>query len=322
MIQLSRRKLVQASAGLLAAPAIIRPSSAWFPRGAASSGSCPSPGAVQCSVTSGDALLNNALFVPFVKFFGTADNGSAFSTRAMATGVTLTPPWFAIGFETCLDFFNFGCLFCYGNHSNGAEGNLVYAFHGSAIACFNHSFNPESTTANTPFIYCGNAQAININQWCCLCWVVPDTIGLSTYAIIDGVTGPTAPNQAYGHYPDTVGGGTTDLQFGSYGPLTVGAGDQDNLQGGLRNWSIINGAGPTLTEYRAYRAGASPQSIWGSGNVIAQYAFTSDPRMGVLPNAAVGATEPDLSGNGHTLTYYNSGADPSAVLPQLMTCQT
>ncbi len=114
--------------------------------------------------------------------------------------------------------------------------------------------------------------------------------------------------------------------------------DADNLNGGLRNWVLVQGSAPTLGQYESYRSNptyANALSIWGkataSGNpatggqtwstgIIGYWAFTSDPRAGHAATDTTGATEPDVSGNGITLTYFNGSSDAGGVLPQLLTC--
>lgn len=328
----------------MAAPAIIRPSKAWFPHGAVAA--CPAPAAPQYNTTSGDPLLDNSRFVPFVKFFGDASNFGTQVDQAYSGPLNLTPPWFAIGFQACLDYLNFGSLFSYS--SAGAACGMPVAYHGAALALFNHGGGPETVGPGVPFIFGGGAAAVNINQWSCLCFLVPDAIGHTCQMIMDGVAGPLGTDGAgssggvggaFQEYPPAAPFGIpSNINFGSWvAPSRGSMSDPDALNGGIRNWAVVQGT-PTMLQIESFRSGTDPRTIWGtstpsgsaslgtqtwSNGVIGYWAFTSDPRAGgIAANATVGATEPDLTGNGNTLQYFNGSSDANGVLPQLMTCQT
>lgn len=330
---LPRRKLLRIGTGLLAAPAIIRPSQAWFPHGVVPA--CPAPAAPQYLTTSGDPLLDNSRFIPFVKFFGDAGNNGIQCDQAYSGPLILTPPWFAIGFEVCLDYVNFGALMAY---RNIAAGGMPLAFHGAAIAMFNH----DGGEVNSPVaaqIFNSGGSSTNFNQWSCVCVYVPDTVGTTANIILDGVTGTTGV--PWNGYPPPLNGVTLgSVSFGSWTNAVRGSmSDADCLQGGLRDWAVVQGTTPTLLQFESFRNNstlANARSLWGSSmpsgsgasqtwsnGVIGYWSFTSDPRAGgIAANATMGATEPDLTGNGGTLTYFNGSSDVNGVLPQLMTCQT
>jgi hypothetical protein len=85
--------------------------------------------------------------------------------------------------------------------------------------------------------------------------------------------------------------------------------DAHVFSGGLRDWVCVSGT-PTKTELEAMRAGANPLTIW-PGRVLGYWRFTANPQLG--------QTEPDLSGNGQHLTYYDFGTQPGHALPYLVT---
>ena len=428
---LPRRKLLTGTASLLATPAIIRSSRAWPIRGNGSGASCPAPGTPQFTITSGDALLPSSSFVPFVKFFGDSGNNGTQVDQAFSGPIILTPPYFAIGFEVNLDYGNFGALWSYNNAGSGT--GIPFAFHNAAIAVFNHNGGPESTPVVAPNIFgSGGIAAANINQWSCVCFAVTDlgspTVTSDWVNILDGVTGsnpaPGPPNNGgVVVYPPALNGVTRgNISFGSWvAPNRGSMSDADCLNGGIRNWAVVQGTTPTLPQFESYRSNptlANAISMWGlsvasgsvgtgfttptqtwSNGVIGYWSFTNDPRAsasasatgtgtiatsvngtvltvtsttsgawvigGVLSGSGitagtqifslgtgtggngtynvvppqtvsspvaitetgttsistVGSFEPDLTGNGTTLTYYNGSSDVNGTLPQLMTCE-
>jgi hypothetical protein len=128
--------------------------------------------------------------------------------------------------------------------------------------------------------------------------------------ILDGLAG-TTNNTSPIAWPttDESPSDTMDITFGSWGDRAPGLGnDSDNLNGGLRDWTVTTGI-PTSGELETYRNGGDPTQIWGASRVVGHWRFTTDPTLG----------EPDASGNGHTLTYSDAGTAPGHSLPILVT---
>lgn len=253
--------------------------------------------------------LNN--FANYVSFTGNIDDfetdvGQArvnASIPALAAGTA----YFVAGFSRPENTPTFGVQIGLGNQTNRDNGAIAYSLYSSALGNKGGAGNVfEFTVPSTFFpILTGpnewnspNAYQYALTQW--QFSAIQFKADLTSKFWQDGVEVSSIAN----YIVPNAAGGALITTFGSWL-----AGDVHCYTGGLRNWVIVDGS-YTSAELEAFRAGGNPLTIW-SGRVWGYWAFTADPNLG--------QTEPDLSGNGHALTYYDLGVGAHHAKPYLAT---
>jgi hypothetical protein len=276
-----------------------------------------------------DKPIPNSRFPTYVKFAADPGNDNVFVGQANVVGVPAPTegPWFVAGFFKPEDFDNFGALVSWGCQDDRGAGLASVILTGKGDGYQLTSFQWSDADfgesgygglAPAPMEWANGRQGYLLGQWSHVAFVQTDHT--RSVMVLDGVTG--APQSKPIAWPKPRrGDNPMMLTFGSYffghsgqplppaGSYTPGI--HHNLNGGLRDWVVVLGT-PAPGELERHRNGEDPLAIWGKDRVWGYWHFTTDPH--VAPHM-----EPDVSGHGRNLSYYDGGTNAAHQLPVLVT---
>ncbi len=280
-----------------------------------------------------DKPIPNNRFPTYVKFAADPGNENFFAGQANVVGIPAPTerPWFVAGFFKAEDFDNFGALVSWGCQDDRGAGlaAIILTGHGDGYALTSFQWSDADFgesgyggLAAAPMEWANGRQGYLLGQWSHVAFVQTDHT--KSVMVLDGVAGP--PQSTPIAWPKPRGGRPMMLAFGSYyfgspytgpagGPLPPAGsytpGIHHNFNGGLRDWVIVTGA-PAPGELERHRNGEDPIAIWGKDRVWGYWHFTSDPH--IAPHM-----EPDMSGHGRNLSYYDGGSNAARQLPVRVT---
>ncbi len=259
-------------------------------------------------LSSGDIPIPDSRFPTYVKFAADTKNEGHFSNQARVEVRRDVPtaPFFFAGFFRPEDFTTFGMLVSFGNQGGRGNGLIGLTTQGNALLSFEWAGNGWQPLNYGPVIW--PTGSVMLGQWSYIALVLKSPS--SRDIIMDGVTGKDTGNNLPWPAADALGSGLA-VTFGSYYNTTQTNGiDAHNFNGGLRDWAAVKGI-PTNAELERMRNGESPVSIWGAARVWGYWRFTANPQQG--------QKEPDVTGNGHDLSYTDAGTQTGHTLPILVT---
>jgi hypothetical protein len=267
------------------------------------------------SVGSGVSLPAHT-FPTYVKFRGDPDNHGTLSNQARIDIPASAPfnsegPFFAVGFFMPLDYGTWGIVFGFGDVTNYYRGMIAASTNppNDFVNLFEWNFDYGTTWKNLAM---APVQSPAMGAWSHIAIALKSTTDRNIYQ--DGLISGPATSDVYnssprGSWPSTIEN-PLSFVFGSYAKIGGSASDAHSFNGGMRNWAIVTGT-PTEAELARHRNSESAVSIWGAARVWAEWRFTANPGLG--------QKEPDISGHGRDLTYYDNGSGSGHTLPTLVT---